>query len=506
MTEIHWTEVENVTTVWTDAPPPLRAGLLFRTGQADETLTTSGQTHLIEHLAFSAVSDPAHRHNGFTGGILTGFFTIGTAQEVYGFLASICESLSSLPANHLEDQKKILEAESAAQNYNFTSNLLMWRYGASGYGLMGLRQPGLRRVTIDQLQKYSARRFTKENAVLWLSGPPPNDLRLNLPHGMKRPLPPLAPIQPDYPCWLVDNACGGVAAGATVPRVSAATVFCVLANNRLQERLRTVQAISYAPMVFYDALDAGTAHLVLYADSDKDHRKELAGKFGEIFEGLGNADAPEVDTVRQQVLDHMTGVLAPPPAEQMVMEVQRAAMDWIFGREFDTTEVLVDELMAVTASDVAKFGCDFQATAMLAVPGQATVESWMGKRAPVSTGSVMHGLTYASVDAPIQPERLVSAPQGVSLVWPDGSHVTVRYAELAAALYFEDGCITLIGADAAAITIEPTLWRDGKNLCRAVRERVPAHLLLPQGSRSVEAIPRPETTAWQRLRATLARR
>jgi hypothetical protein len=36
--EVHWTEVGGVTTVWVDSPAPLKAGLLFRTGRADETL------------------------------------------------------------------------------------------------------------------------------------------------------------------------------------------------------------------------------------------------------------------------------------------------------------------------------------------------------------------------------------------------------------------------------------------------------------------------------------
>ncbi len=506
MTDIHWTEVDNVATVWTDAPPPLKAGLLFRTGLADETLPTAGQVHLVEHLALSAVGDPAHRHNGLTSGIFAGFFSIGSAQEVSGFLASICEALVSLPGNRLEDEKKILEAESASKSYDYCANLLMLRYGACGHGLLGMHQPGLRRVTIEQLQKYSARRFTKENAVLWLSGSPPSDLCLNLPNGMKRPLPPLAPIQPTYPCWFVDSRCRGIAAGATVPRVPAATIFNVIAYHRLHERLRTVEAISYAPSVFYNPLNSDTAHLVLYADSDKDHRETLTGAFGEVFEGLSKIDVSEVDTARQQILEHITGSLVPPPADRMLIDVQQAAMDWIFGTEFETTEALEAGLMAVTASDVSKFGSDLQGTAMFALPEEVAVQPWMGKSLYDSPGSAMHGLVFLPIDAPIQQERLVSAPLGVSVIKPNGLHVTVRYSELAAAPFYEDGCIVLIGADAWAVTVEPTLWRDGQNLCRMIRERVPAHLLLPQGSRSAEAIPKPRTTPWQRFRASLTKR
>ena len=211
---------------------------------------------------------------------------MGQAQKVSSFLASICEALSSLPGDRLESEKQILVAEYAARPYDFYSNVVTRRYGATGYGLMGMPQLELRRATIEQLQDYSAQRFTAENAVLWLSGPPPADLRLSLPHGMKQPFPALTPIQPTFPSWYVDDACGGVAAGATVPRVSASTVFCEIAAKRLRERLRTLQAVSYLPRVFYDRLNADIAHLVLYADSDMDHRKELASVFGEVSRGL----------------------------------------------------------------------------------------------------------------------------------------------------------------------------------------------------------------------------
>jgi zinc protease len=506
MTEFHWTEVDHVITMWTDAPSPLRAGLLFRTGSVDETLAVAGQTHLIEHLALSTVGDREHRHNGFVGSVVTGFFTMGQPQEVSSFLASVCDALTSLPGNRLEGEKQILAAENAARPYDYRSNLLIWRYGATGYGLIGMPQLGLRSATMEQLRGYSAQRFTKENAVLWLSGPPPADLQLRLPHGMKQPPPALTPIQQTFPSWFVDNACGGVAAGSTVPRVSASTIFCEIAAKRLRERLRTVQAVSYAPRVFYDHLNADTAHLVLYADSDKDHRAELASIFGEVFEGFGQVDDAEVETARQQLLERWTGTLAPPLTDRIVMDVQRAAMDWIFGKEFESTEALVAEMLSVTASDVSKFGRDAQATAMFALPGKAAMRPWAGKPAPPSSGHAVQGREILSIDAPIQRERLVNGSDGVSVLFPNGSHWTARYSDLAAALYYEDGCVRLIGSDATTVIVEPTLWRDGQNVCRKIRERVPVHLLLAQGSRSADAIPKPKTTAWQRFRALLTRR
>ncbi len=85
MTELHWTEIDHITTIWTDAPGPLRAGLLFRTGRADETLATAGQTHLIEHMALSTLGDTEQRHNGFVSGVVTGFFTVAIRSKYPAF-------------------------------------------------------------------------------------------------------------------------------------------------------------------------------------------------------------------------------------------------------------------------------------------------------------------------------------------------------------------------------------------------------------------------------------
>lgn len=503
MSELHWTEINNVTTIWVDAPGPLRAGLFFRTGRVDETLITAGHTHLIEHLTLSSISDPSQHNNGFVSGAITGFVTIGHPEEVSGLLQKICAVIQMLPGDRLESEKQVLEAESATRRYDFRSNLMTWRYGAAGYGLIGMPEFGLRSATLEQLRSYSAQKFTRENAILWLSGPPPADLHLNLPNGIKRPIPAPASIQWTFPSWLIDDACGGIAVGATVSRVSASTIFGEIASKHLREHLRMTKAISYAPSVFYEHLDANTAHLVLYADSNKDHRAELVSLFGEVLEELKKIDEAEVENARQQVYEHWTGSLAPPPADRLMMDAQRAANDWLFGREFETIESLAADMLSVTADDVSKFWQEARSTTMFAVPSGVPMQRWTGRQVPPSKVPVVDGQKVASLDAPIQKAYLSYSSDGVSIVWPNGSHITARYSQLAGVLDYEDGCVCLIGVDATSVTVEPTLWRDGQKVCRKIREQIPTHLLLKQRVRPTTTIPQPKTTAWQRFRAQL---
>jgi zinc protease len=503
MVELHWTEVDGVTTVWAETRRPLMAGLLFRAGRADETLATAGQTHLLEHMALSTLLNAPERQNGTVAGAFTLFSMMGSPDEISAFILGVCRALGSLPGDRLEAEKRVLAAEAAARPYNVCGNLLIWRYGAAGYGLTGLPEFGLRGARLAQLHALAAQRFTSDNAVLWLSGPPPAGLRLELPHGVKQPAPRSAPILTALPSWFVDDGSGGVAAAAIVPRVSAATVFSAIAARRLRERMRVEGALSYAPWISYDPLDAEAAHLVLYADSDKERRAELVDAFAELFEGLGEIDEAEVERVQKEALDAWTGPLAPPIEEQALAEVQRAAMDRIFGRDYESMEVLAAELESVTASDAAAFGRDVQSGALFALPGAAKLRPLMGVAAPPSTTQAVEGREILSIDAPVERLRLVHGPDGVSLRQPDGSHRTVRYAELGAALSYEDGCLHLIGADASGVVVEPTLWRDGPRVCGEIRERVPVHLLLDQGARPAGAIPKPTTTRWQRRRARL---
>jgi zinc protease len=503
MTDLHWTETDGVATVWADVPGPLRAELLFRTGVADETAVTRGLTHLIEHLVLSAIDDPTGHRNGFVGHALTGFNVSGDPDAVAASLLRICRGLASLPADRLGAEKQVLEAEDAARSNDLGTDLMTWRFGATGFGLGGLSELGVRSATIEQLRDFAAPRFTRGNAVLWLTGPPPPGLRLELPQGERRPLPPLEPLRQMLPGWYVDDATGGIALGSLVPRNSTSSVFRQIAHNRLRDLLRTERALSYAPAVLYEPLDAHTAHLVLCADSDLHRREELAEAFGEVFVGLTHFDEAEVAAAKEQLFDYWTGSQAVPPQERLIGDTQRAAVDYLYGMDYQTVEQLQEDAAAVTPEDLAEFAQVVRQTALFAVPGEATVRPWLGVEVPRATARIVEGRAVASIDAPVLPERLIHGPEGVGVRWPDGSHRTIRYDSLAAAVSFDDGAVHLIGNDAAVLQIEPTHWRGGHDVCREIREFVPAHLLLHHGARPAEEIPRPCTTVWQRLGAML---
>ena len=66
---IEQTTIEGIRTLLAPGPGPTRGGVTFRVGQADETLSTAGITHLVEHLALHKLGMTDYHFNGATGPI-----------------------------------------------------------------------------------------------------------------------------------------------------------------------------------------------------------------------------------------------------------------------------------------------------------------------------------------------------------------------------------------------------------------------------------------------------
>ena len=73
---LHHDIVDGLSTYWVEGGGPFRAVLVFRVGQADETLPTRGICHLVEHLAIEP-QPRLYPHNGWCSIDATGFWAEG---------------------------------------------------------------------------------------------------------------------------------------------------------------------------------------------------------------------------------------------------------------------------------------------------------------------------------------------------------------------------------------------------------------------------------------------
>ncbi|MFF4318923.1 hypothetical protein [Streptomyces sp. NPDC001568] len=222
---------------------PLRFGLRFGCGVRDETYRSLGASQFVERLTMERAGADAGAGLVSYGSLSdleeTRFYGSGAPEEVARFLESVCRTLSDLPLDRLDHVAGILEIENTAPVDVRAAQALSARYGARGIGLAGQRGPGPRALTADMVREHAASFFTRGNAVLMLSGPYPEGLRLPLPEGARPPRP--APRRLTGHVWAQRDT-DGIALAQDTPIGSAAARMghCLLrerADRLLRERL-----------------------------------------------------------------------------------------------------------------------------------------------------------------------------------------------------------------------------------------------------------------------------
>ena len=293
---VHETLVDGVRTFWVDDEEPFEAKLIFRVGRADESLLTSGVSHLIEHLAL-----PQHdRHlsyvNGTTDPLLTFFEGAGERREVLDFLREVSAHLGKLPLDRLTREMRILREEAGDFSRTISSRLAWQRFGARHLGLYDEPEYGMYRLTSGQVTRWARRSFTSGNAVLWMTGRPPRNFGLGLPEGPPRP-----PPHPPAPTWRLPAWSTGstdIIGWSTIARrTAAARLGLRLAQERITERLRYALGISYVAWLDWYLLGRGFSEAVVSAGVLGGYEQMAAEEIVESFEELA-ADGPSATDLR----------------------------------------------------------------------------------------------------------------------------------------------------------------------------------------------------------------
>jgi hypothetical protein len=157
--------------------------LTFAVGSRDETLRTVGVAHALEHLAMGAVRRLPIEMNAEVDLMTTTFVASGSTARVGEFLEQLCRALAEPPVERLALEAGVLAAEDGHVAHPVVALLLNVRYGAQGPGLAWLEGPGYDGLTPEHVTTFARTWFVPSNAVLQVSGPMPEGLRLELPSG-----------------------------------------------------------------------------------------------------------------------------------------------------------------------------------------------------------------------------------------------------------------------------------------------------------------------------------
>jgi len=478
------TRIDGIPTIYAPRDGYVAAGILFRVGMVDEPLARSGITHLVEHLALFDHSNGDVHHNGETSDAFTHFYVAGTEAEVVAYLNRVCHSLRNLPLDRIETEKQILRTESSQKAGNAARAQRVERFGATGFGTVGMVEPGLDAITADDVLEWSRTRFTRHNAIVWMTAPQPlAGLDLTLPDGSWIPLPPPREIIDIKPAFFGGPG-GGVMLDAVVPRSTAGTVFSLVASKALYRSLRQQGGYSYTATCDYEPLDGQRARIALYADALPNQQAAVVGGMIDVLASLrAGAIDPADLTYAKGTFGHMSDV--PFLGSTLLLST---AQRLLLGAPINHPASIVAEAEAVTAADIAGIADLVWRDAVAQIPeGNLT---WAGfTLAPRSSANVVTGDRFPYIQYP--DSAVVIGKDGVSFVGPDNSS-TVYFADCAAVLAAPDGGRAYIGTDAFRVLIEPTLL-DGitPDILRWLDSRVPPEVVVPQRARLAADIPQP---------------
>lgn len=477
-----FTTRDGVTLVHAQKPGPTTVNLMFRVGQADERLAERGITHLVEHLALFPLGIRDHHSNGQTGTHVTTFHATGTASEVTSFLAAVCSAVNDLPVERLESEKLVLRTEASQRGAWTFADLAIWRHGAVGDARPAYMELGRDAVTPEQLGAWRDRYFTAGNAVLLVVGPEvPDDLRLSLAPGPRRPVVPVHSIIPEGRSCFASGQ-GAVMFDAVVERSLEASIAAQVLNKLLYQELRLDSAFSYSAGCGYQPRDGRVAVITGYADALDEQSDALVGATVDLLARIRRGRFDD---------EVVTGILggrieATDDPEFVTASVAGHAFDLLMDGEPMSVDTYRSGLVAMRPDDVRHYMGELLGNVMLQVPAGRRAD-WAGYQALPrwSSRRVQATSIYRYLD---ERAALHLGPEGISRV--DGvTVVTVLYAACAVCLAWPDGRRELIGDDGFVVAIEPNLLEQGSEAVERIDRDVDQAQVVVQPARDAEDIP-----------------
>lgn len=474
-------EIDGVPVFWLPGSRRSVAALQFRVGRSDEPFTTMGITHIVEHLAFFKLGKTKYGSNGFVDNIRTVFHASGEPADLGAFLHGIIAALRELPLERLADESRILRTEARNRQASIWDTLAWYRYGAAGQGSAALPEFGLGTVSSDAVARWSAEWFTAGNAIVWIGGPLPDGLRLDLPAGPRRPVPAAVPIADlPLPAW-APTRIPGIAMGLAVRRESAAAMANRILTRRLEHHLRYELGRSYEVSLAYQPLDGVDGHASLFASClDDDAAKVRAAFLATVdqFTHGGPTDEELADDC-----DGFARHMADPDAG--LGTVERAASSELIGHRPDTPAELLAEMHSVRSADVRDAMASAMDRAILIGPVDDTptgLSARQWRTYPAWSFSAVAGTRYepASRKYPWQPrtQQLIVGPEGVSWLNRLAQPVSVLFKDVVGLVIDPEGARVVYGRDGFRVVVRASEWKNGARAVAAVDAAVPPDLVV----------------------------
>ncbi len=473
--EIRETEIDGVRALWADAPGPLTAGLTFAVGRANETLSTSGLTHMVEHLVLATGETYEHAYNGMVDQTTATFLATGEPDQLAAFFRRTAESLARLPLDRLEIERQVLLTEEESRGGSPFDGVTWRRFGARGFGLAGLAEVGLRRVTADEVGAWAGERFVPDAACFWITGSPPPGVSLDgLPEGEPAAPPDPHAVLPRRDRRFVGSSPGGCAFSMVAERSAALRVALWVIEERARREIRHERGLAYDVGIVHDVLGPRDAHVLVGVDALPDKAHDAANVLLDVVDAVASGGPTEEElAVAKRV---MTSAFA--DVRSVPGLLVGVAKDVVLGGDLRLADEIVADIQAVQAADVAAAVYAASRSLLAEVPPGADLSPRLEPLADSGDRSVIEGRTFKTAPRAFGGVEIVAGPSGVT--YRDGKEVrTVTYDELVAAIETAEGAVVLVDVTGGGIVLDPTEIPRGLELRREITERIRPELVVP---------------------------
>ena len=471
--QLRWTSLHNdVPVVWADYPGRLRARLTFRVGQSDERLVTRGITHLSEHLALSN-TDHDITANGCVEGRFTAFDVAGSDEDVVSHLAHLTRNLHALPEERFAHERQVLRLESEGRS-DAADGLRQRRFGLRGPGLQGCAELGLHRVTLAEVQAWSAQVFTAGNAVLWLSGPPPPGLDLALPAESRRVEQPLAAHRVTAPAWF-QAADPFIAFSVLSERGPASAAARWWLHRQLRQRLRTGSGRVYSVAMAHEAVSVDQTETIMVLDAGRYTDEVL---LEETLDVLSEVRTGRVTDQELTLWQRSVRYAAEEP-DAVLGQLDDASRRLLEGRTGRSMADRFRAVHAVTTEEVQQALTAALGTLLLQSPYEVDPRHQIPPVPEREPQALVPERVYVPGREHRGGHRLLVSPHGVSLEDAGAEQpATLFWSECEAVLRLSDGQIVLVSEDGSILEVDPQDWREGKELSRRLAAYAPAEVVV----------------------------
>lgn len=475
---MHETEVDGVPVLWAESPGALTGTLVFGVGARHETFRTIGVTHLIEHLAMSRLPRVHYEHNAEVDLETTEFYATGKPHHVVEFLAIVCATLADLPLDRIEKEAGVLDAEDSHVTHHTAAVLLNRRFGANDLGLGVWQGPGYDRLTAEHVTEHAGRYFTRANAVLTLTGPPPDGLRLPLPDGTRpvRVTPPV--VSGAAASWSAEPSPAiGLALQGSRRAASAIAAMAVL-RERLVHTARREHGITYDVDDMQVDLDADRAERLIWLDACEGQEAQAATLLWRTANDLA-ATGPTAEELAFVVEGMRHQADDPRVAEP---ELEHAAYTRLLGFPYRTITGLADEIAALTPARVAASLTESLRTALLTVPEDVEPDIGLPRGhcprppTPPTGREFRQPRLLRLVNREARTSRLILGTSGVTFVDTDGDTHHIEFTDVVGMRADEDGR-EVHGRNGCVIPVLRSMFGNVQPVIDALDRSVPAELV-----------------------------